>query len=360
MRKISLFLSMLLITVMMLTACGETETKTPDPGMDATEEPTQTEEPVNTETAMPADETITPVIPVTGEDDPSRLSNQLAYDVWNQDGEQIGEVNDIILDLDNSRVSYVIVGTGGFLEIGEKDVLVPWNSLQIQTAAEGGPAGEQNAFILNIDQETFNNYPDVDVYAILPEPGLPAHDWDQDIRNYWESGVLPPTAAPDATAMPEMTDTPSPDVVDVGSMELQGVVLASDVIGSGITLSPGQGEGPDLATATPDASADATATADPAAPTAGPGVGNFNGTIDDVIVDIDSGSILYFVVDAPFDEDERWIPIPMNFFQWDMSNGIFTLNVNPAELREAPFFEDALYPDMSVDGWDSEFHAFWQ
>jgi hypothetical protein len=79
-----------------------------------------------------------------------------------------------------------------------------------------------------------------------------------------------------------------------------------------------------------------------------------------VIVDVDTGNILYFVVDAPFDDAERWIPIPMNLFQWDVNNDIFTLNVNPATLRDAPFFEEGLYPDMSVDGWDSEFHSFWQ
>jgi sporulation protein YlmC with PRC-barrel domain len=368
MKNVSLFLSVLLLTAMILTACGEAETNTPGPETEVspfTEEPTLTDEPLSTETAMAVDETTTPVIPVTGAEDPSRLSNQLTYDVWNQDGEQIGEVNDIILDLDNSRVSYVIVGTGGFLEIGEKDVLVPWNSLQIQTAAEGGPAGDQNAFILQIDQETFNNAPDIDVYAILPDFGMPPHDWDLDIRNYWESGILPATAAPDdGTVVPEMTATLSPDATEiVGSIELQGVVLATDVIGSQMTLSPGVGETGEIsdpATATPDTTVDATATVDPAVATAGPGVGNFNGTVDDVIVDVDTGNILYFVVDAPFDDAERWIPIPMNLFQWDVNNDIFTLNVNPATLRDAPFFEEGLYPDMSVDGWDSEFHSFWQ
>jgi hypothetical protein len=57
-----------------------------------------------------------------------------------------------------------------------------------------------------------------------------------------------------------------------------------------------------------------------ALPTSGPGVGNFNGTIEDAIVDIDTGDILYIVVNAAFDEGERWIPIPLSFFQWDATN----------------------------------------
>ena len=372
MRKISIVLTTLVVAAMLLTACGGDETSTTVPDTDVpqvTLEATATDEgPLETETSSATDTATTPDVAVTGEEDPARLSNQLGFDVWNQDGEQIGEVNDMILDLDNTRISYVIVGTGGFLEIGEKDVLVPRNSLQLQTAAGDATAGDQNAFILQIDQELFNNSPDVDLNAILPGRGEPANDWDFDIRNYWENGVVPPTAAPDATASPEMTATVSPDntAVPEGAVDLQGVVLASDVLGSAVNLSPGEGEavgqgtGQEQATATPGTGTDATATVDPSLPTAGPGVGNFNGTIDDVIVDIDTGDILYIVVDAAFDDDERWIPIPLNFFQWDATNEAFLINANPAMLRDAPFIQDGLYPDTTAEGWNSEFDAFWQ
>lgn len=263
----------------------------------------------------------------------------------------------------------MIVGTGGFLEIGEKDVLVPWDSLELQTAGTGeAAAGDRNAFILQIDQELFNNAPDVDINAVLPGRGEPAADWDIDIRNYWESGVVPATAAPDATASPEaaVTETASPDATEaVGVADLQGVVLASEVLGSAVILSPGQGqaEGVDTgqATATPGTGTDlATATVDPSVATAGPGVGNFNGTIEDMIVDIDTGDILYIVVRAAFDEGERWIPVPLSFFQWDAANDAFAIDANPAMVRDAPFFEDGLWPDMTVEGWDDEFDAFWQ
>ena len=77
----------------------------------------------------------------------------------------------MVLDPDNATVSYVIVGNGGFLDIGEKDILIPWNSLQLQTGGGDMTGGEQNAFILQTDQEIFNNAPDVDVNAILPPLG---------------------------------------------------------------------------------------------------------------------------------------------------------------------------------------------
>ena len=371
MRKINLLISMLMLVTLLLAACGAEETGTAVPNTEIptqTEEPGATEAPVATETVMAGDQTATAGIPVTGENNPSRLSNQLDFDIWNQNGEQIGEVNDMILDLDDSRVSYVIVGTGGFLEIGEKDVLVPWNLLQVQTAGSGGPAGDQNAFILQADQEWFENAPDVDIDATLPGRGEPAEDWDTDIRTYWETGTLPATVVPEATAAAEETATVSPDATveateAPGAVELQGVVLASDVLGSTVNLNTGQveGQGQEQATATPDA-AQATATVDPAIATAAtdPDVIDVSGVIEDIIVDIAAGDIRYVVVNAPFAEGERWIPIPLRVFQWDAANEAFVLNAEPVMVQEAPFFVDDSWPDTTVDGWDAEFDAFWQ
>ena len=366
MKNINLLLSILMVTALLLAACGAEETGTAVPNTEAptlTEEPMATETPLATETVVAGDQTATAGIPVTGENDPSRLSNQLNFDVWNQNGEQIGEVNDMILDLDNSRVAYVIVGTGGFLEIGEKDVLVPWNLMDVQVAGSGGPAGDQNAFILQADQATFENAPDVDLGAILPDRGQPGADWDVDIRTYWETGALPATAVPEATA------TVSPDATAEateapGVAELQGVALASDVLGSTVTMNTDQGtaEGQEQATATPDA-AQATATVDPAIATAATDpdvINDFNGTIEDAIVDIDAGDILYMVVNAAFEDGDRWIPIPLRAFQWDAANEAFVIDADPAQIQEAPFFQADAWPDMSVETWDDEFEAFWQ
>ena len=146
-----------------------------------------------------------------------------------------------------------------------------------------------------------------------------------------------------------------------GVTELQGVALASDVLGSAVTLNAGQGEVQAQATATLDP-AQATATVDPAmaTATAGPDVADFNGVLEDMIVNIDTGDILYVVVNAAFDEGERWIPIPLRVFQWDAANEAFVINADPAMVQEAPFFEDDSWPDMTMEGWDDEFEAFWQ
>jgi sporulation protein YlmC with PRC-barrel domain len=48
----------------------------------------------------------------------------LGKDVYNDSGDKIGEVSDLIVAPDKS-LSYAIVGVGGFLGIGEHDVAIP-------------------------------------------------------------------------------------------------------------------------------------------------------------------------------------------------------------------------------------------
>src|SRR3954451_244485 len=61
--------------------------------------------------------------------------------------ESIGDVNDVILDR-NGQFMAVVVGVGGFLGIGEKDVAVPFGSLDFasreQMNAANSAAGKSN------------------------------------------------------------------------------------------------------------------------------------------------------------------------------------------------------------------------
>jgi putative membrane protein len=58
------------------------------------------------------------------------ISTYYNEDVYDTKDNKIGDVNDILLDKDG-RVSTVIIGVGGFLGVGEKDVAVPFNALKV-------------------------------------------------------------------------------------------------------------------------------------------------------------------------------------------------------------------------------------
>ena len=55
----------------------------------------------------------------------------LGKDVYNEAGDKIGEINDLIVTPSRS-LSYAIVGVGGFLGVGERDVAVPVSKFKQQ------------------------------------------------------------------------------------------------------------------------------------------------------------------------------------------------------------------------------------
>ena len=58
-------------------------------------------------------------------------SDLTGTNVYGARGEDIGEINEVILSRDGKVVA-VVVGVGGFLGIGEKDVAIPFNAIEIQ------------------------------------------------------------------------------------------------------------------------------------------------------------------------------------------------------------------------------------
>ncbi|MDO5605172.1 MAG: PRC-barrel domain-containing protein [Paracoccus sp. (in: a-proteobacteria)] len=56
--------------------------------------------------------------------------------VTSHDGDSIGRVNDLIVDAQNGQMIAAIIGVGGFLGIGEKQVAVPWKQLTVNFDAQ--------------------------------------------------------------------------------------------------------------------------------------------------------------------------------------------------------------------------------
>jgi sporulation protein YlmC with PRC-barrel domain len=68
---------------------------------------------------------------------PSEWSAQalIGRDVVNREGEDLGEINNVIIN-ESGEVVAITIGVGGFLGLGEKDVGVPFDALNFETAKE--------------------------------------------------------------------------------------------------------------------------------------------------------------------------------------------------------------------------------
>ncbi|NIM39882.1 MAG: hypothetical protein GTN84_01785 [Hydrogenophaga sp.] len=59
-----------------------------------------------------------------------RASRIVGMDVHNMQGRDLGEINDLMIDVNNQRVHYAILGFGGFMGLGEKLFAYPVRSLR--------------------------------------------------------------------------------------------------------------------------------------------------------------------------------------------------------------------------------------
>lgn len=73
-----------------------------------------------------------------------RSSKLVGTGVQNAAGERIGEVNEVIIGNDG-RVHAVVLGIGGFLGIGEREVAVSYDALNMTRDSSGNPAISVNA-----------------------------------------------------------------------------------------------------------------------------------------------------------------------------------------------------------------------
>lgn len=57
--------------------------------------------------------------------------------VFDQQGEKIGKVEDLAIDKQSGQVAYAIIGFGGLFGLGERYYPVPWSVLQYDTERRG-------------------------------------------------------------------------------------------------------------------------------------------------------------------------------------------------------------------------------
>jgi len=59
-----------------------------------------------------------------------RASDLEGLDIYNQNNEKIGDVSELIVD-QSGKIQAVVVGVGGFLGIGERDVAIPFEQIRL-------------------------------------------------------------------------------------------------------------------------------------------------------------------------------------------------------------------------------------
>jgi sporulation protein YlmC with PRC-barrel domain len=86
--------------------------------------------------------------------DQFRADNLIGSSVKNRQDEEIGQISDLLLDRDGN-VKGLVVGVGGFLGVGDRDVALQWDAIELTTDEDGEPVAR-----VDMDQQTLENAPE--------------------------------------------------------------------------------------------------------------------------------------------------------------------------------------------------------
>lgn len=124
------------------------------------------------------------------------LDNPGEIVVRGADGDEIGSIQDLVIDPEQGLISHILVSVGGFLGIGERYVPVPFDALSLERD-EGGSL----VFAVPATQEQLENAPAIDSLNAFPD--TVEEGWSEEFDSYWSDvGSMPAEGG--------VTDTPTP------------------------------------------------------------------------------------------------------------------------------------------------------
>ncbi len=92
-------------------------------------------------------------VPVEQRNKPLRAASVVGADVRNMENEDLGEIQDVVMDPQSGDVAYAILAHGGFLGIAEKQIAVPWKQLKVTDNAEAP------IFVLDVSEKVLDEAP---------------------------------------------------------------------------------------------------------------------------------------------------------------------------------------------------------
>jgi sporulation protein YlmC with PRC-barrel domain len=94
----------------------------------------------------------------------------LGDDVCNKDGEDLGEVKELMIDMATGKVAYAVLSFGGVMGLGDKLFAVPWAALVLDTA--------NKRFTLDVPKDVLKD-----------APGFDKTHWPSMSDRTWAAGV---------------------------------------------------------------------------------------------------------------------------------------------------------------------------
>ena len=109
--------------------------------------------------------------------------------MYNASNENLGEIEDLVMNSSTGRVRYAALSFGGFLGVGDKLFAVPWSDLKLVTkgTTDAGTVKE-DYYVLNVSKEALNTVPGFDKNSW---PDFATGNWDADVDKFYRGQRTP-------------------------------------------------------------------------------------------------------------------------------------------------------------------------
>lgn len=103
--------------------------------------------------------------------------------IQNRQGEEIGDVDKVVLDSQSGQIGYVVVTSGGFWGMGGEKAVIPWKAVQLQQQGED----TDEAFLtVDVTEEQLMNAPQGDIQEVLDRQQAQEIHQHYGVAPYWE------------------------------------------------------------------------------------------------------------------------------------------------------------------------------
>jgi sporulation protein YlmC with PRC-barrel domain len=150
--------------------------------------------------------------------------------VVNAAGDNIGKIEELMIDLDNGRVAYSVLSFGGFLGLGDKLFAIPWQALKLRL--------HEHAFLLDIPKDVLEKAEgfDKDNWPTTRDELSRSYTY-YGYQTYWQTEAseeieLPVKAESERTTRRSVAGRENPEFLSAGTIKGDKVVnRAGDNIG---------------------------------------------------------------------------------------------------------------------------------
>ena len=104
----------------------------------------------------------------------SNAKSLIDADIFDTSGERLGGVEDLVVDVHNGTVAFVVVSVGGMLGMGGKLYAVPWQAVRLQP--------DHRQFILDVTGDRWKNAPGFDKSSW---PDMSSEEFRNQIYGYY-------------------------------------------------------------------------------------------------------------------------------------------------------------------------------